>query len=449
MSGPVGWGMTTLAGWSGGEVARAFSNVNALYVLGGCTLLGLGAGVLGCFAFLRKRSLLGDALAHAALPGVCAAFMLTGTKDPLVILLGAAVSCWLGALTIDFIVAYTRCKEESALGMVLSVYFGVGILMLTHIQGSGAAAQAGLDKFLFGQAASLVQKDVAVLGAVSAILIAAVALGYKELKIVSFDPAFARSMGLPVRALEIILASLVVLSVAVGLQAVGVVLMAAMLVTPAASARYWTDRLSVMLILAGLFGGLSGLLGALVSSLSPRMPTGPWMVVAASCIFAVSFAFAPERGVVSRMLRRRRFRRRTAEENLLRTLYVLGEKDQRWLDARPVGDLLRYRPMRGSMLSRTLVRLSTRGLVKETADGRVALTADGLARAAHLTRIHRLWELYLTRKLELAPDHVHDDAEEIEHIITPELEAQLVRVLESPDEDPHAQRIPSVHMVRE
>ncbi|MDP2323092.1 MAG: iron chelate uptake ABC transporter family permease subunit, partial [Gammaproteobacteria bacterium] len=237
-------------------------SVNVAYVLIGCVILGVSAGLLGCFAFLRKRSLLGDALSHAALPGVCMAFILTGTKDPLVILAGAAVSCWAGALSIEWIVAHTRCKEDSALGMVLSVYFGFGVLLLTHIQNSGNAAQSGLDKFLFGQAASLVKGDVYTLGAVGVLMCLAVVVGYKEFKVVSFDPDFARALGLPVRFVEILLATLIVLAVCIGLQAVGVVLMAAMLVTPAAAARYWTDRLSRMLLLAVLFGGLSGAIGA-------------------------------------------------------------------------------------------------------------------------------------------------------------------------------------------
>jgi manganese/zinc/iron transport system permease protein len=420
----------------------SFSSVNALYVLFGCLLLGLSAGVLGCFAFLRKRSLLGDTLAHAALPGVCGAFLLTGTKDPLVILLGATASCWLGAVSVDLIVRYTRCKEESALGMVLSVYFGAGILMLTHIQGTGTAAQSGLDKFLFGQAASLVGRDLWVLGGVSALLLTSVLLLYKEFKVLSFDPGFAAGIGLRARSLELFLATLIVLAVAVGLQAVGVVLMAALLVTPAAAARYWTNRLGLMLVLAGAFGAVSGMLGAYVSYASPRMPTGPWMVMAVSFLFAVSLLLAPERGVAARMVRLRRFRRQTAEENILRTLYVLGEKDNAPGEARSIGELSRYRPMSGAELGRTLARLARQGAVRETEDGRFALTSAGQERAERLTRLHRLWELYLARKLELAPDHVHDDAEEIEHIITPELEEQLVAALESPEQDPHARRIP-------
>jgi manganese/zinc/iron transport system permease protein len=418
------------------------SNVNVRLVLSGCMLLGLCAGVLGCYTFLRKRALLGDALSHAALPGVCVAFMLTGTKNQLIILLGATISCWLGAILVDLITNHTRCKEESALGMVLSVFFAVGILLLTMIQHSGNAAQSGLDKFLLGKAPSMLDRDVWTLSILSIIILGAVLLAYKEFKVISFDPAYARALGLRVRLLEVFLATLIVLSVVVGIQAVGVVLMAAMLVTPAAAARYWTNRLGVMAILAGLFGALSGAMGAYISYLGPGMPTGPWMVMAITLLFAVSLIFAPRKGIVSRIRLSMRIRRKTARENILRSLYVLGEKENKKDAPCSEADLLQHRRMRSSVLHHTLNALQRDGLVTETSQGHFALTADGFARAARVTRLHRLWELYLTRKVEIAPDHVHDDAEEIEHILTPELEARLAAVLDYPEEDPHARRIP-------
>lgn len=419
-----------------------FPSINIVHVLVGCIILGISAGLLGCFAFLRKRSLLGDALSHAALPGVCMAFILTGTKDPLVILTGAVISCWLGALAIECIVRYTRCKEDSALGMVLSVFFGLGILMLTHIQSTGSAAQSGLDKFLFGQAASLVAKDVYVLGGLGTFLCLVVFAGYKEFKIVSFDPDFARAVGLPVRLVEIVLATLIVLAVCIGLQAVGVVLMAAMLVTPAAAARYWTDRLSRMLLLAVVFGGLSGAIGAYVSYLSMKMPTGPWMVVAVTSIFIVSFLLAPKRGALSRVLRQRRFRRKTALENILRTMYKFGERTQQWEEPLSLSELLHHRDMSMGRLKQTIRRLVAQGKIREANEGLFLLTEAGIKEAERITRLHRLWELYLMKRLDIAPDHVHDDAEEIEHILTPELEARLLVELEGEATDPHGQLIP-------
>ena len=419
-----------------------FPSVNVVHVLLGCVILGISAGLLGCFAFLRKRSLLGDALSHAALPGVCVAFMLTGTKNPVIILSGAVVSCWLGALSIEWIVKYTRCKEDSALGMVLSVFFGLGILLLTHIQKSGHAAQSGLDKFLFGQAASLVERDLYILGGMGILLCLIVVIAFKEFKIVSFDPDFARAIGLPVRLVEFTLATLIVLAVCIGLQAVGVVLMAAMLVTPAAAARFWTDSLSRMLWLATLFGGLSGAIGAYVSYLSVKMPTGPWMVVAVTSIFIVSFLFAPQRGAVARINRNHRFSQKTAKENILRTMYKFGEQSKDWSNAVSLSELLQHREMSPAKLRRTVRRLFALGFVAEPNHGLFSLTLAGREEAERVTRLHRLWELYLMKKLEIAPDHVHDDAEEIEHILTPDLERRLLQELQGALTDPHGQKIP-------
>jgi len=421
-----------------------FGSINAIYVLAGCMILGVSAGLLGCFAFLRKRSLLGDALAHAALPGVCMAFILSGQKDPLVLLLGAMVSCWLGAISVDVIVKYTRCKEDSALGMVLSFYFAVGILLLTHIQKQGNAAQSGLEKFLFGQAASLLGRDIILLGALGVGMCIVVALFYKEFKAVSFDRDFAHASGMNTRLIEYTLATLIVLAVCVGLQAVGVVLMAAMLVTPAAAARYWTDRLGRMLVLATVFGGLSGAMGALTSYYGDRMPTGPWMVVSVSTIFLISLLLAPKRGVLPRWWRLRRFRLRTAEENLLRTMFKAGEDDHAWGTCHSLPELLQMRSLPMATLRTTMIRLTRQGLVRQETGLRYCLTAEGLQAARDITRRHRLWEVYLTRQLEIAPDHVHDDAEEIEHILTPELEQEIIELLGRPETDPHGQVIPGV-----
>lgn len=425
-----------------------FPSINVLHVLLGCVILGISAGLLGCFAFLRKRSLLGDALSHAALPGVCMAFILTGTKNPAVILCGAVLSCWAGALAIEWIVAYTRCKEDSALGMVLSVFFGIGILLLTHIQKSGDAAQSGLDKFLFGQAASLVEGDVYILGGTGLALCLLVILAFKEFKIVSFDPDFARAIGLPVRLIEFVLATLIVIAVCIGLQAVGVVLMAAMLVTPAAAARYWTNNLARMLWLATAFGGISGAVGAYVSYLSVKMPTGPWMVVAVTSIFIASFLFAPQRGALARLKRIHAFRRKTVRENILRTMYKFGERDNVDEARVSMSELLQHREMSMDRLRRTIGRLVRAGLVKEAGAGLYQLSSAGRAEAERVTRVHRLWELYLMKKLEIAPDHVHDDAEEIEHILTPDLERRLLAELEGERTDPHGQHIPGGIAIR-
>jgi manganese/zinc/iron transport system permease protein len=276
---------------------------NARWVLAGCVLMGASSGVLGSFALLRRRSLIGDAVAHAALPGVCLAFLLTGTRDLAALLIGAVLAGLAGAGCVQGITRATRVKEDAALGIVLSVFFGFGILLLTLIKNTPKSSQAGLDKFIFGQAASLISRDVQVMAVCAVVICLVAALLFKEFKLLCFDPGFSRGLRRPTGVLDGLLLLLLVVSVVVGLQAVGVVLMAAMLITPAAAARFWTERLDRMVLLAGLYGGAAGAIGTGLSTLAPRMPTGPLIVLAATALFLFSFFFAPRRGLVARAVR--------------------------------------------------------------------------------------------------------------------------------------------------
>ncbi len=419
----------------------SFADPNIRYVTLGCILLTCSASVVGCFTLLRKKALIGDALAHAVLPGVCLAFMLSGEKNPIYLLVGAFLTGWLSIFVMNLITSRTKIKEDTAIGLVLSVFFGAGILMLTAIQQQGNAAQSGLDRFLFGKAASLVQADVVTFGIVSVILLVTIFLFYKEFKLLCFDAAFARSIGLPIRLLEWVLTSLTVLAVVTGIQAVGVVLMAAILITPAAAARYWTDRLAIMLLLTAVFGGVAAFVGVYISFLSPAMPTGPWMVMVIFAIALVSFTFAPPKGMFYRWNRQRRNRHQIAEDNILKALFQMGEQDGAFFGAKTTGQLMRHRTMPDARLTGKLRDLVREGYISREGDA-WKLTGEGKVRGQRITRLHRLWELYLTQYLRIAPDHVHDDAEMIEHIITPEIEARLQELLQYPQRDPHQKEIP-------
>ncbi|WP_299708438.1 iron chelate uptake ABC transporter family permease subunit [uncultured Pontibacter sp.] len=419
----------------------SFADANIRYVTLGSVLLAASSAVVGCFTLLRKRALVGDAVAHAVLPGVCLAFILSGTKNPLILLIGAFVTGWLSLVVIDYITSRSRIKEDTAIGLVLSVFFGIGILLLTSIQQSGNAAQSGLDKFLFGNAASLIGEDLIIFSVVAVLLLVSVIFFYKELTLLCFDQAYARTIGFPVRGLELLLTTLTVFAVVVGIQAVGVVLMAAMLITPAAAARFWTENLKVMLVLAALMGAFSGVAGAFVSYTAPSMPTGPWIVLIVSMIAILSFALAPGRGWIARILRRRRNKTRILEENLLKLLYQLGELRQDYGNARSIEELLERRNIPKKEALSGLQKLKRQGYLKKE-DKRWLLTTEGEKRGRRVVRLHRLWELYLTQYVNLASDHVHEDAETIEHIITPELEQKLLEELNYPDLDPHHARIP-------
>lgn len=272
----------------------------------GATLLGVVSGVLGCFTVLRRQALLGDAMSHAALPGIALAFMLTGQRDPLVLLLGAAVAAWLAALLVLGITGTSRVKEDSALALTLSVCFGFGLVLLSLLQKRPDAAQAGLKSFLFGQAAALVERDVVVMAALGLPALLCVTLLWKQFKLLSFDPEYAASLGMPTGLLSIVLTTLIVMAIAIGLQSVGVVLMSAMLVAPAAAARQWTDRLSTMVLLAAGFGATAGVSGALISATTRSLSTGPTMMLCMAAITLGSLLCAPERGLVWRWVRGRR-----------------------------------------------------------------------------------------------------------------------------------------------
>lgn len=290
----------------------------------GAALLGLTSGALGSFAVLRKQSLLGDAISHAALPGIAIAYLVTGSKAPLVLVLGAAVAGWVGTLVVMRIVGATRVKDDSALGIVLSVFFGFGLVLLTLIQKRPDASQAGLDRFLFGQAATLLHRDVLLIAALGGAALLVAALFWNQFKLLAFDSDYGASLGLPMRALDVLLTSILVISIVIGLQTVGVVLMSAMVVAPAAAARQWTDRMGGMVLLAGGFGALSGVSGAVISSLGAHVPTGPTIVLSLTALVAVSMTFAPNRGLAWQALQQRRNRRTLHMHAVLGDLHELA-----------------------------------------------------------------------------------------------------------------------------
>lgn len=261
----------------------------------GCLILGATAGFLGSFAVLRRQGLLGDALAHAALPGVAGAFLLTGSNAPPILMAGAVAACALAAGAIHLLTDRLRMDQGSSLAVTLSVFFGVGVLLLSLAQRSPTAAQAGLDKLLLGQAAALVVPQVVTMAAISAVAVGAALLFGKELKAACFDPVHAQAIGLPVGRLHGLLVALLTCAIIVGIQTVGVVLMAAMLVAPAAAARQWTNRLNVMLGLAASIGAAAALAGAAASASIPKAPTGPVIVLILGVIAVASVAFGRTR----------------------------------------------------------------------------------------------------------------------------------------------------------
>ena len=274
----------------------------------GAALLGLISGVLGCFSVLRKQSLLGDGVSHSALPGVVIAFILLGSKNTEVLLLGALISGLLATFFIVGIIQYTRFKFDSALALVMSVFFGLGLVLLTYVQKIPNSNQAGLKRFIFGQASTLLQRDIVMMAVCGAILLAFVILFWKEFKLLTFDSDFAQNLGFSPKKLNLLLSFMIVLAIIIGLQTVGVILMSAMLIAPAVAARQWTNKLWTMTLLSAVFGMVSGVAGTAASSMVPKLPTGPAIVVCVSVIVVMSVLFAPGRGILHKLYQRRKNR---------------------------------------------------------------------------------------------------------------------------------------------
>ncbi len=419
----------------------SFTDPNVRWVVLGIMAMCAGSALVGVFAFLRKKALVGDAVSHAILPGICLSFLVTESKATWALLPGAFLTGWFSLIAIDYLTQHTKLKSDSAIALVLSVFYGVGILLLTMIQNMELAQQSGLDKFLFGKAAAMVYEDVVVLIGLSLLIIVVIFSLYRPFRLMTFNPDYAQSLGYPIRLLEGLISGLTVLSVAIGVQAVGVVLMAALLITPAAAARYWTNRLSVMLILAAVFGSFSGLMGTFISYTYPRMPTGPWVVTVLSVIAILSVLLGRKKGVIAHQRKLYRNRRKMLEENLLKCLYHLGELDSDWQKKRTWTEITQKRLFTKRQFQSAWKTLHRKKLLIADREG-LALTKEGEKVGRRVTKIHRLWELYLTKHLHLASDHVHEDAEAIEHIITPELEKELELQLGYPELDPHEELIP-------
>lgn len=409
-------------------------NPNTQWVLIGTMLLGIASGVVGSFTMLRKQSLIGDAMAHSALPGVCIAFLLYGSKSLVWFLIGAAIAGLVSSFIIQVIINHSRIKEDSALGIIISVFFGFGIVLLTYIQHNGAGNQSGLDDFIFGQAASMVGADVKLITIIALILLAITAVFYKEFKLLTFDPQFAKGIGIPSKFFNGLLLLLIVCSVVIGLQTVGVVLMAAMLITPAISARYWTDRLSHMIFIAGVIGGFSGVIGTLLSTITEGMATGPLIIVAATFMFLVSLIFAPKRGLLAKGLKQLSLRKKTAVDQILLSFYDVAESGN--LQSIMEDEILQKRKVSTRLFQYACDVLVKKEFINKTRDGKWVLTAKGIDAGYALVLRQRLYEMYLMHEMEFAHLELKTRDDLNLSMISKETKDQLLTLLKTHDRAP-------------
>ena len=404
-------------------------------------LLGCACGLMGGFLLLRKRSLMGDTLSHATLPGVGLSFMLLvalggdGKSLPILIA-GAGITGVIGCAAVLFIREQTRIKDDAAMGIVLSVFFGAGVAILGVIQRMPEGSAAGLESFIYGKTASMVMSDFQILAFITVCVITCSLLLFKEFRLLCFDENFAAVLGWPVKFLDILLLALITAVTVAGLQAVGLILIIAFLITPAAAARFWTNQLDRMLMLSALIGAASGWIGASLSAFFPRLPAGAVIVLVAALIFVVSMLIGTERGVMIRFLRQSQLEKRMGRQHLLRALYEILEggrvTEELIIRTVPLRQILSRRTWSDRHLRDYIRRAYKEGLVEapNKADS-ILLTEIGLVEARQATRNHRLWEMYLIEYADVATSRVDRDADMVEHILGDKMVMRLENKLQA------------------
>lgn len=421
----------------------------------GAVLLGINCGLLGSFLVVRRMALVGDTLSHAVLPGIVGGYIWNYSKDPMSMLVGAIIAGVVGSMLIHAITSTSKLKADAAQGIILTVFFALGVCLISMLpQGN----KSGVDKFLFGQLAAVSSQDIALLWKSTGLTLLVVFVFYRGLLVLSFDPVFGKLSGLPIRLLHYILMLLTTLGIVVAMEAVGVVLVSALLVIPAASASLLTDKLPRILGWSACFGVGSALAGSFFSFIGEKLAAGPMVVICSAAIFAMCFLFSPRQGLFTKWIGHRRWSRRVHEENELKAIYRGLENRNAAVSAPFTAEeiaisrgmklsrlLADWAPLIGGHLIRnkSLDVLNPAGKSAST-DGAALfqLTEAGQLAAQRVVRHHRLWELYLARQASYAADHVHEDAEQMEHLMSDEQAARLFDLLGQPKEDPHGKVIP-------
>ncbi|MCC5846639.1 MAG: metal ABC transporter permease [Verrucomicrobia bacterium] len=424
------------------EFIDLFDSHNTRVVLTGVTLLGVCSGVIGVFLLLRRRSLMADATSHATLPGIALAFLVQpafGFAPRFLpgLLLGALIAGLLGMWTIQAIQKVGRIREDAAMGIVLSVFYGFGICLLGIIQTLEQGGASGLKGFIFGKTASMLASDAQLISVSALLVILMVFVFYKEWILLCFDDDFAGSQGWPVTFLDGLLMGAVVVVTVIGLQAVGLILMIALLVVPPAAARFWTDRMSRLLLLSGLFGGGGAFVGAMISASEADLPAGAVIVLSQGVFFVISMFFGRRRGLLGKVVRHQALGWTVRKQHVLRTFYeafedkgVTPNLERARLSFET---LLKARSWTRFRLGIMLWHMKWSGWVYRHPDGTWGLTRDGWPRAARLVRNHRLWELFLIHYAEIAPAQVDRGADRIEHVLDPAVVDELERLLKETD----------------
>ena len=423
---------------------------NTRVVLLGTMLLGVTSGIVGTFMLLRRQALIGDVVSHSALPGVAIAFLIGEAISPGSgrslhwLLAGAASTGLLAVVCVSIIRRYSVVKPDAALATVLGVFFGFGAVLFKTVQEIPTGNQAGLQQFILGSASTMIAADVAIIAKATVVVLVLSLLLFKELAILSFDEEFAAAQGWPVGVLDLGLTGLVVGITVIGLESVGI-LMVALLITPPTAARFWTDNFARMTFVAAAIGGASATVGCLLSAMIPKLAGGPTIVLAGTAFFILSMLFGTRRGIVQRWLRHARNRRRIGRDDLLRAMYeiiearlppgtssVSGDEATEFSrQAVQLSELQNHRSWSTRRIRQVIAAAEREGTIRMDSETGWRLTSSGATTARSAVRNHRLWEMYLISHAEIAPSHVDRDADDIEHVLGSEVIEQLEKLLAS------------------
>jgi ABC-type Mn2+/Zn2+ transport system permease subunit/Mn-dependent DtxR family transcriptional regulator len=414
------------------ELLEILTEVWAIRALAASSMVGLMCGVLGCFIVLRNMSLVGDALAHAILPGVVVGFLIAG-YSAMAFFVGAVVAGLITAFCITWIQQQVKTKNDAAIGIVFTSMFSLGVILISHISRNDGV-HLDLKDFLFGSVLGVGDTDLMLTGLVTVYVLLSIAVFYRYLYASTFQSVVAETMGIPAKLLHYFLMLLLSFAVVASLQTVGVILVVAMLITPAATALLLSQRLRTVLFIAGSLGMLSAIVGMIVSIILDT-PPGPAMALVATALYVLTVIFAPRRGMVAKAYYRRQRRRLTEREDILKRVF---RQNQKLGVANPV--LIREQlDLSGRAFNSQLNILRNKGLMEKKA---LRLTDGGKLLALRLVRAHRLWETYLNQEAGLTPDQIHMEAERLEHLLTDEMLDRVDAELGYPGEDPHGSVIP-------
>ena len=422
----------------------SFSDRGLQLSLMAALLFGAVCGLTGSFIVVRRMALFGDAISHAVLPGVAIGFMWGMEKDPLAILIGATLAGLLGSVLVQAIVRTSRIKQDAALGIVLASFFALGLCLIRMVQNNeGASRITGLKTYLFGDVAVIDRADLITMAVIVILTFVLFYYLYRPLLVISFDRQFAYSIGISVRLLDAVFQMFLAVAIVVSLQAVGVVLVSAMLIIPAATAYLLVDRMNKMIVFAMTLGVMSATLGVFFSFLGSNLPTGPFMVISSSLLFLMAYLFSPKNGRITKWFRYMKQKSKVRNENTLKLIYHYLEKNS---EARTgiqieISELVKLKKVSTKSMLSDLNKLQKSGSVN-IENKTVSLTEMGMDLAISVVRNHRLWELYLTNEADYAADHVHDDAEKVEHLLSEEKVRELELFLDYPTVDPHGKPIP-------